>query len=161
LKYSTYFASKLTPDEWNRFYKRFPEYWQDMQRAKSIGSTIEFHPWYVSYAVRWVTINIKLNQWNESDINRLKLKSVEVGDDVFKIIYALSPPKRLIWDNDFEILIYQDNALKITDGKIAEIKECGGCSELPRQFSINDPNKSSGMTEEQVLEKLKYIRNKY
>ena len=161
LKYSTYFASKITPEEWNLFYKRFPEYWQDMQKAKSIGSTIEFHPWYVSYAMRWVTLNVKIKQWDAVDIKRLQLNSVEIGDDIFKTIYALSPPNRIIWDNDFEILIYKTHAIKFVSGKIIEIKECNGCSELPRQFSINDPVKQSGMTEEKILEKLKYERPKY
>ena len=162
LRYSTYFASKLTPEEWNQFYKRFPEYWQDIQYAKnSLGGTMEFHPWYVAYATRWVTLNKKIQQWDEFTVKRLQSKTVESGDDIFKIVYALGPPKRLIWNNDFEILIYHSSAIRIDDGKLVEIKECSGCSELPRQHSASDARKNSGMTDENILEQLKYKRPKY
>src|SRR5204863_5995319 len=35
--YYLYYAKKLTNEEWEAFYSRFPEYWKDIQTAKVLG----------------------------------------------------------------------------------------------------------------------------
>jgi hypothetical protein len=114
LPYNFYLAKKLTSEEWAAFYNRFPEYWQDIQSAKHyLGGTIEYHPWYTAYAFRWITLNRKMPNWDQILLGRLSHKEIEIGDDVFKIVYAFTPPERLIWDNDFEILLYQDPPIAV------------------------------------------------
>lgn len=163
LEHRLYFAKQISHDEWDAFYKRFPEYWNDIQYAKTIGSTMEFHPWYVAYAMRWVTLNKKLLQWDKHTIARLNAKEIVKGDDVFKIVYALTPPKRLIWDNDFEILLYESvpNAILMNGGVVAEIKECNGCWKQEEQSDTNTPWIKIGMNENDVLSELKLLRPTY
>ena len=123
-----YFARQLTTAEWDSFYQRFPEYWKDMQYAKSLGGTMEFHPWYSAYAFRWTTLN-KKRDWPESTIKRLDHKDVQSGDDVFQIVYALGPPKRTIWNNDYEALLFSDeNTMVLTDHRLSRASGCKGCT---------------------------------
>jgi len=57
--YYLYYAKKLTNEEWEAFYSRFPEYWKDIQTAKVLGGSMEFHPWYTAYSFRWNTLRRK------------------------------------------------------------------------------------------------------
>ena len=103
---TNYLAIQLTPHEWDDFYKRFPDYWKDLQLAKTFGGTLEYHPWYTAYAFRWTTLNKKKPTWSTTKIMRLDAGTIENGDTPFEIFYAKGAPQRLLWDNDFEILIY-------------------------------------------------------
>lgn len=123
-----YFASKLTPAEWNAFYGRFPEYFKDVQTAKQFGSMMEYHPWYVAYAFRWTTLQ-KRDGWDPTLIGRLERGESRVGDDIFQLIYAKGPPARLIWDNDAEVLLYMDDtAFVVNSSQVSRIESCPSCA---------------------------------
>lgn len=142
-----YFSSKLTKSEWDAFYARFPEYYQDIHVAKGIGSTIDIHPWYAAYAFRWTTLN-KRKSWPPEIRSRLDKGDVLYNDDVFQLVYAMGPPSRVIWDNDIEVLLYAEGAAFIIgDSKIKSIKKCPGCWQDPDKYE-------SGMSVLEVIKKL-------
>lgn len=123
-----YYARQLTTAEWDSFYQRFPEYWKDIQLAKNLGGTMEFHPWYSAYAFRWTTLNRK-RDWPESTLKRLDQKDVQPGDDVFQIVYALGPPKRTIWNNDYEALAFSDEmTMVLSNHRLTRTSSCKGCT---------------------------------
>lgn len=123
-----YYANRLTDDEWKAFYKRFPEYWQDIQKAKSLGYGIDFHPRYVSYAFRWTTLRRQKN-WPANISERLKRQTLLPGDDVFMVVHALGPPARIVWNNRAEILVYKPGqAIIMDDGKLVREVTCDGCA---------------------------------
>ena len=118
---------------------------------------MEYHPWYSAYAFRWTTLN-KKNSWSNDVIDRLTQHKVIKGDDVFKVIYAIGPFEAMIWDNDFEILLYASGKALIMDhGNLMEVKDCEGCANI--KFSKSFSN--TGYSDEDVLEKLKLVRPKY
>lgn len=90
-----YYANKLTDEEWDAFYHRFPEYWKDSQQAKLLGSTMEYHPAYTAYAFKWNTDKRK-NKWNEKTLKRLRIGSIVEGDTIFKVVHARGVPGRVI-----------------------------------------------------------------
>lgn len=150
-----YYAKKLTKSEWDDFYDRFPDYWKDIQAAKSFGSTMEYHPWYVAYAFRWSTLRRK-EKWGGAVVSRLDRREVLPGDDAFKVIYALGVPGRIIWDNDFEILAYlPGTALIFEGGNVARIASCEGCA------ARYDTVYKTGMEDSDVITTLKLSRPKY
>jgi hypothetical protein len=150
-----YYAKKLTAQEWADFYDRFPEYWQDMQAARQIGSTVEFHPFYTAYAFRWNTLRRKRG-WDPSTLARLARKRVLPGDDVFRVTFALGPADRVLWDNDFEILAYSSgDALIFENGRLARIGACAGCG--MRYNHRTD----EGMQDAEILSTLGLKRPKY
>jgi hypothetical protein len=123
-----YYASKITPAEWNAFYIRFPEYFKDMQAAKQLGSTMEYHPWYVAYAFRWTTLQ-RRNEWPSEIVARLERGETAIGDDVFHVVYAMGPPARVVWNNDAEALLYPNNAAFVMNSSVVIRKEsCVDCS---------------------------------
>ncbi len=143
-----YLANCLTQLEWDSFYKRFPEYWNDIHQAKKMGSSIDFHPWYVAYAFRWNTLKRKPG-WGIETQRRLDRGEIKDGDSVFQLIYSLGPPSRIIWDNDFEIILYPENrAVIMNQHKIIEIENCENC-----WLGTTD--------EEEIINKLGLIRPKY
>lgn len=160
LSFKLYFASKLTPAEWNAFYARFPEYFQDIHTAKQIGSTIEYHPWYVAYAFRWTTLQ-KRESWPKEMVSRLDQGRSIVGDDVFGLIYAKGPPARLIWDNDVEILLFSDDtAYVMASSKVSRKDKCPDCTQKsapPNRPADLDWSKST----EEVLDILHVERPRY
>lgn len=122
-----YYAKKLTPTEWEEFYRRFPEYWKDIQTAKIFGSTMEFHPWYSAYAFKWNSLR-KKQQWDVATVSRLEKGELLAGDDIFKTTYSLGPSVRIIWDNDFEILTYgSGKAIIFENGLLSRLVPCQGC----------------------------------
>lgn len=123
-----YYAKKLTANEWDEFYRRFPEYWKDIQSAKTLGSTLEFHPWYTAYAFKWNTLRRK-QQWDVATLSRLEKGNLLAGDDAFKVISSIGPPGRVIWDNDFEILAYgSGTAVIFENGLLSRLAACSGCN---------------------------------
>ena len=69
--------------------------------------------------------------WPDGTVERLKNKQILPGDDVFKIVYSLGPPERIIWDNDFKLLIYKNGLVcKIHDGVLTATKTCEHCCEM-------------------------------
>ena len=171
LPYNFYFAKKLTPDEWAAFYSRFPEYWKDLQVAKHyLGGTMEYHPWYTAYAFRWITLNRKLPNWDQLTRERLSHNKIEIGDDVFKIVYALTPPGRLIWDNDFEILLYRDPPIAVimNDGLAKEIRPCEHCWQQVDAYEATNEGRGSpyghygtSFTDDELISELGLTRPKY
>jgi hypothetical protein len=151
-----YYAKKLTINEWDDFYRRFPEYWIDMQDAKKIGSTVEYHPWYTAYAFRWNTLRRK-QSWDSNTVSRLANQSVQPGDDVFKVTFAMGPAARIVWDNDFEILAYSGKALIFENGLLSRIAVCNGCSVRHTQTS----GLREGMLDSDVISVLGLKRPKY
>tara|TARA_Y100000780_G_scaffold84483_1_gene76409 strand:- start:1033 stop:1590 length:558 start_codon:yes stop_codon:yes gene_type:complete len=122
-----YYANKLTDEEWDAFYQKFPEYWKDLQKAKSIGFAPDYHPWYTAYSFKWNTGRRKGN-WSDQDIERLNQKRLKKGDTIFKVIDSWGVPTRVIWDNDFEILTFRNNvAVVFIDGVYAYQRKCKGC----------------------------------
>lgn len=150
-----YYAKKLSTNEWQDFYNRFPEYWKDLQTARQIGSSTEFHPWYTAYAFRWTTLRRK-QSWDSSMVSRLDRKEVLPGDNIFQVTYALGPAGRVVWDNDFEILAYgSGNALLFANGLFVRSAPCIGCD-----IKFNNSTRE-GMIDENVIKTLKLIRPKY
>lgn len=74
-----------------------------MQLAKQWGATLEFHPMYTAYAFKWNT-DRRRQKWDEPTVRRLDAKTLAIGDDVFKTIYARGVPSRVVSTNDFELL---------------------------------------------------------
>ena len=149
-----YYAKKLTPQDWADFYDRFPEYWQDMEAGRRIGSSLEYHPVYTAYAFRWTTLRRKLG-WDALTVARLQRKEVLPGDDAFQVTYALGPAGRLVWDNDFEVLAYESgNALVFEKGRLARVAACVGCG-------LRNSVREEGMSDAEVLSTLGLIRPKY
>jgi len=128
---TSYLTANLEDIDWKIFYKRFPEYWEDIQLAKYLGGTIDHHPWYTAYAFRWTTLNRKKPTWSAEKIRRLERHQFVPGDTPFEIFYGLGPPERLMWDNDFEILLYEtDVALIMESGRLKKNKICTNCWEF-------------------------------
>lgn len=143
-----YFAHKLSDEEWAAFYRRFPEYWKDREKARTLGSTLEFHPWYTAYAFKWTT-NKRKNKWREETLKRLETGNLAEGDNIFKVVYARGVPGKILWDNDFEILLYkQDKALVFMEGVFNKERECLHCIR-------------NGMGSTAILHTLKLTRPKY
>lgn len=150
-----YYANKLTDEEWDAFYHRFPEYWKDLQKAKLWGGTIEYHPWYTAYAFKWNSDKRK-SKWNETILKRLEGNNLVEGDNIFKVVYARGVPDRLIWDNDFELLIYESGeALIFKNGVFHKESKCLGCS---KEY---DEMIEEGMDENDVLRTLGLARPEY
>jgi hypothetical protein len=150
-----YYAKKLTNTEWESFYRRFPEYWKDIQTSKQVGSSVEFHPWYTAYSFKWNTLRRK-ETWDSVTLARLELGDVRPGDDLFKIIVGRGVPPRVIWDNDFELLLYNSgNAMVFEDGVLARIAVCPGCA------TTYDNSSREGMLEDDVVNALSLQRPKY
>ena len=150
-----YYAKKLTIEDWEAFYRRFPEYWKDVQTAKTLGGTVDFHPWYTAYSFKWNTLR-RRQDWDSTTVSRLGKKQVQKGDDIFKVIFALGVPGRVVWDNDFEILAYRiDSAIVFSNGVFDHTVKCSGC------FMRYDQNTREGMSEQDVINTLDLKRPKY
>ena len=150
-----YYAKKLTANEWDEFYRRFPEYWKDVQSAKRLGSTLEYHPWYTAYAFKWNTLR-RRQHWDTGTVSRLDRKDLLPGDDVFQTIFAIGPPGRVIWDNDFEVLAYSSgNALIFENGLLSRVVACPGCDARYNSAS------REGMQDSQVIAELGLKRPAY
>lgn len=150
-----YYAKKLTNAEWESFYRRFPDYWKDIQTAKSLGSSLEFHPWYTAYSFKWNTLRRK-DGWDPQTVSRLERGEIRRGDDIFKTVVGRGVPTRVIWDNDFELLLYESGeALVFTEGVVSRITTCMGCA-VPYDSVSND-----GMSENEVAKILGLQRPKY
>ena len=161
-----YLAFKISNEDWDAFYKRFPEYWSDIQDAKGNAFMNDYNVGYTAYAFRWNMMRYK-EKWDEPTIKRLKSNQIVRGDDLYKTIYALGSPERIIWDNDFDILIYKnDVAVLIDNDKYKEKMDCNKCTikmnyEEKRRNSL-DPNADIYvMNDDQVLTLLKQIRPEY
>lgn len=151
-----YFAKKVSHREWESFYNRFPEYWKDLQTAKQLGGSLEFHPWYTAYAFRWSTLQRRKEWWSSDTISRLERRDVRAGDDIFKVVMGRGVPTRVIWDNDFEILLYKSGEALIFDqGTLARVVACKGCAE------IDNPGSTDGMSEDEVVKLVGLERPKY
>ena len=156
-----YYANKLTSEEWKTFYNRFPEYWNDIQQAKSFGGTHDYHPWYSAYAFRWTTLKNK-DMWADDIIQRLSRHEIIEGDDIFKIVFAFGPPDSIIWDNDFEVLFYKSNkALIMNNGQLSKIKDCKGCAPIIDSHLDKSNNYIDGYTIIEALQKLNLERPQY
>lgn len=149
-----YYSSKITPDEWRAFYQRFPEYYKDIQTAKALGSTMEFHPWYTAYAFKWTTDNRKRG-WAHQDISRLNRGDIKPGDNIFKVVYAKGPPKRFVWNNDFEIALYEPDVALIFDaGSFSRQATCDNCWNNDLDGDPMDIFAKKGMEDAEVVRAL-------
>lgn len=165
-KHSQYLAFKISSEDWRSFYSRFPEYWIDIQNSKSYTFMNDYNQGYTAYAFRWNMMN-KKKSWDDATIERLTQKKLLGGDDTYKIVFAMGPPERIIWDNDFEILIYNnDSALLLKDSKYASMSECKGC--VKKMDTTEKINKSLDINQEyftksndEVLSDLKLTRPAY
>jgi hypothetical protein len=162
-KHYQYLALKISDEDWSAFYKKFPEYWKDIQAAKSYTFMNDFNSGYTAYAFRWNMIN-KKKKWDEATIERLQSKKVLRGDDIYQIVFSLGIPDRIIWDNDFDILIYKDNtAITLEDSRYKCVNECQECSK--RMSTIDKQDKKIDQIEDvltfsddEVLKILKLTR---
>lgn len=150
-----YYATRLTQDEWQAFYRRFPDYWRDLNLGRTFGSTMEYHPWYTAYAFRWTTLQ-KKETWDSTTIERLQNKDIQPGDDVYKVIWALDAPDRVLFTNFSEALLYNnDTAIVMNGSHYKEKKPCKDCYKWPDQSS------GGGLNDRQVEERLGIERPKY
>ncbi len=103
---AAYMALYLSPIEWRSFYKKFPKIWnnQFLWGYSGLGSARLFHPWYTGYAWRWTTLERK-KHWDPITSARLEQHKIKPGDNAFQLIYASGPPKRVLFDNDWEIFL--------------------------------------------------------
>jgi hypothetical protein len=150
-----YYAKKLTTKEWDEFYERFPAYWKDKQTAKTMGSTLEYHPWYTAYAFRWNTLR-RMKDWDPATVVRLQQKEIVAGDDIFQVVYAIGPAIRVVWDNDFEVLAYPTGtALLFKKGIYERSAQCIGCDV---RFNAGS---REGMQDADVISTLNLSRPRY
>lgn len=130
-----YLAFKMTEDDWRGFYVRFPEYWKDMQSSKSYTFMNDYNSGYTAYAFRWNMLN-KKKKWDDGTVNRLIAKNVLKGDNIYQVVFSLGIPERILWDNDFDILIYgNDIAISIDNVVVNKIYACKGCC---KKMSLTD-----------------------
>jgi hypothetical protein len=133
-----YFAFRLSGADWRAFYEEFPEFWVDVQQSKKNAFFNDFNSGYTAYAFRW-TVSNKAKEWPPATIDRLQKKSFESGDDLFKIIYALGAPNRIVWNNSHEVLLYKEGtAYLISGGRLANKTLCVDCCE-----EMSDEEKAS------------------
>jgi len=153
---ASYLNTQLTKTEWERFYKHFPEYIEHKEVREHL-------PWLTAYNFRWTTLNHKKPTWPGEKTRRLNGKKIKPGDTPFEIFYALGPPDRMIWDNDFEILLYKsDLALIMETGILKEIKPCIDCWEFPDDVGEDSAPEliaaTSGMHDWDILKILGFKR---
>ena len=143
-----FYAQQLTPDEWRAFYVRFPEYFTDMQQAKTLGMSMEYHPWYTAFAFRWTSSQRKA-AWPPETVARLQRGEVKPGDDVFMIVEAFGPPQRIVTSNWGSVMAYATNrAYVIRDGRLAAAADCIACWQaLDRPSSVW----ATGMRDDDVI----------
>ena len=122
LKDNLYLANKLSAEEWDAFYKRFPEYFKDQNSAiANYYGAPKYHPPYTAYAFRWTTLN-RREAWDATTIARLDRGELQEGDDVFQVIYALGAPRRVVWTNDLEALYYQNQEVRIESNRATALR---------------------------------------
>lgn len=147
LLYYLYYANKIAANEWDDFYKRFPEYHR-------MGAPY-FHPPYVAYAFRWNTLR-KKSDWPRDVTYRLDSHDVIKGDDIFQVTYALGAPDRVIFDNDFEVIMYKSGKVfSLSNGKVESIFFCENC------HAKRDEKLDSGMSDLSVITTLGLSRPQY
>ncbi len=158
---SIYYSGKLTPEEWNAFYTRFPGNWTELQGIIALGGTMESFPLNTAYAFRWTTLN-KKSMWTDDVLQRLSRHEIKEDDDIYIIIFALGPPQGVIWDNDFEILLYKpDKAIIMNSGKFSKMKICNGCWKLIDNHLNEQTEWIDGDTSSEVLQELNLERPRY
>jgi hypothetical protein len=156
---SPYFAFKISADEWKSFYNRFPEYWYDIQTSKNIAFVSDFHPGYTAYAFKW-NLDSKKKEWDESTTNRLASKNLSKGDDIYKIVFALGVPYRIMWDNDFDILMYEnDTAVLLKNNLFDYSTTCKGCTSWSMNMFQSEHSLFKGS--DKLLEVLHLTRPNY
>lgn len=164
--YYEYFALKIAHDEWTSFYRKFPEYWQDIQKSKQYTFFGDYHPGYTAYAFKWLT-SIKKKDWDGDIIKRLEDGRLSEGDDIFKLIYALGVQDRLIWDNDFEILIFGNKAIVLKKSAYGKTIDCDKCSVLLSSSELLDrkiepsQQKHYILSDDSVIKILSLVRPAY
>lgn len=165
-KHYQYLAFKISREDWEAFYKRFPEYWRDIQKSKSYTFMNDYNTGYTAYAFRWNMMN-KKKEWDGITIERLKSKFIVRGDDIYKIVFALGIPDRLLWDNDFDILIYNDDtAIIIENDKCEYSANCHDCTkylstEEKNKKLINTTDDVFAISDNEMLKILKQTRPEY
>ncbi len=164
--HAQYLAFKISFEDWVAFYKRFPEYWIDLQNSKNYTFMGDYNKGYTAYAFRWNMMK-KKNSWDKKTIERLNAKNLILEDDIYKIVFAMGIPERIIWDNDFDILIYKNNtALILRNERYFSIMECNSCAIKldPREqvYKSVDPTRSYYLkSDDDVLSVLKLTRPTY
>ncbi len=123
-----YFAYKLTDEEWKGFYKKYPKFWKEIQAAKSYTFYSDFNRGYTAYAFKWALLQQR-DLWDKQELQRLQDNYPLPGDNIHKVVFSLGPPTRIIWDNDFEILIFKDDTAAIFEnGVFSRRVDCKDCS---------------------------------
>jgi hypothetical protein len=157
--YYQYLAFKIPSEDWEMFYRRFPEYWRDIQLSKSIAFAEDYSPGYTAYAFKW-NIDCKQKGWDDPTLKRLRAKILSPGDDAYKIIFALGMPPVIIWDNDFDILLYDDgSAVLLKDNKFNSSMSCTKCTEYPLTNGVKGDNRYK--SSDKILKILNLKRDAY
>lgn len=132
-----YLALKMSTEDWDSFYKRFPEYWTAVQNSKSYTFMNDYNSGYTAYAFRWNMMK-REKTWDIKTVERLRLKKLESGDDIYKIIYSEGIPQRLIWNNDFDILAYDNgDTISLKENTCFIKAECKECLKKVTDYNIN------------------------
>ncbi len=130
-----YYAHKLSRSEWDAFYRQFPAYFKTTEEAKASGGNLYYQALFTAYAFRWTTLQRKQG-WSAEERVRLAAGKIQKGDDVFKVVDALGPANRVIYNNEIEALIYWNagEGLILRDGVLQDRKPCPAC----RDDTMND-----------------------
>lgn len=154
-KHYQYLAFKISSEDWSAFYSRFPEYWSDIQKSKSYTFMNDYNAGYTAYAFRWNLMN-KRNKWDQTTIERLETKQIIKEDDIYKIVFAVGMPQRILWDNDFDILMYSNgNAILLDNNKYKYSVECKEC--IKKIEYIDGINKKNEGSEDEYTKSLDSI----
>ena len=97
--YSYYYSKRLSTQEWQTFFDKFP----DLYRDHLASGVVAVSPETAAYAFRWTTLQRK-EKWDPSVIARLEKHDTQPGDDIFQVIYAIGPAEHIIWDKGVEVL---------------------------------------------------------
>lgn len=161
LPHYLYFAFKISSEEWHQFYQKFPEYWLKVQHSKKTSFSNDFNRGYTAYAFRWTTLN-RQKGWPLEISKRLSNKEIAKEDDVFRIVYALGSPQRVVWNNNFEILLYQNGLSYLMEKEV--LKETKVCEKCCEELTENEKlaYENAGTTyrhsDEWVLKKLNLLK---
>lgn len=148
-----YYGSRLSGEDWAAFRRQFPEFWNTKESLSLLFATpMDYPEWYSTYAFKWTSLQ-REKTWDAATVARLSNGQIQPGDDIFQVIKAMGPPNRVVWTNQYEILLYNnDTAIVMNDSHYRETLPCKNCAEWPDQSS------GRGLSDREIAEKLELQR---
>ncbi|MDH4100921.1 MAG: hypothetical protein OEV28_10155, partial [Nitrospirota bacterium] len=112
------------------------------------GGFADYPEWYSTYAFKWTSLQ-RESAWDVATTARLVNGKIQPGDDIFQVIKALGPPNRVVWTNQYEILLYyNDTAVVMNSSHYRETLPCKNCADWPEQST------RGGFSDNEIAEKL-------